>query len=96
MSHHDEGPSVLLGDAAEQCEHLATCLRIQRARGLVRQKKGCVTREGASDGHALPFPDGEFVGTRTESVPEADPIQHLLRTRPEPSATSRAESSPRP
>ena len=77
--------AALLGELADQLEHLADQLGIERRGDLVEQQDLGVGRDRPHDRRALLLPAGETVGVLARLVGEADPLQQretaLLRRR---------------
>ena len=79
MRDHQKSGAVLVGEIAHEVEDLAAGFWIERAGGFIGEEDLRLAQQGAGDGDALPFADGEPAGPRVKPMRKAHPCQHLRR-----------------
>ena len=72
LVRHNDHRHAPLGEAADDAQHLARQLRVQRARRLVKAQHVRLQGQRPCDGHALLLPAGELAGIAVLLGQQAD------------------------
>ena len=72
LVRHNDHRHAPLGEAADDAQHLARQLRVQRARRLVKAQHVRLQGQRPRDGHALLLPAGELAGVAVLLGQQAD------------------------
>ena len=78
MRGDDHGHAVL-AQLAQQRQHLADQLGVERRRHLVEEQQRRPVDQGPGDGHPLLLAAGELVGVHRGLLRQADAGEHLAR-----------------
>ena len=77
MERGDDGEVVLLGDLAQQVDHVERGDGIERGHRFIGQQNRRVLHERPGDGHALLLTAGECIRTLISTIGQADPVELL-------------------